>query len=124
MGSRLVFLIIGFLLLIETIYMIVGSLRGDFSASLIIVLIFSISILFLSLGYLYPQFKNKDERMKLIRDKSMFYSYFILMFYFLVFVILLHFEIISLTAYSAVIILASLTIMTVFILFIILSFVF
>ena len=101
MGSRLVFLIIGFLLLIETIYMIVGSLRGDFSASLIIVLIFSISILFLSLGYLYPQFKNKDERMKLIRDKSMFYSYFILMFYFLVFVILLHFEIISLTAYSA-----------------------
>lgn len=121
MGSRLGYLIIGFLLLIESGYLFYGGMIDDFSLSPIIIMVFALSVMFLSLGYLHPQFKKKDERMKLIREKGMFYSYFVLMLYFFLFATLLHFNIISLTAYSVVIILASLVIITVFLSMVILS---
>ena len=121
MGSRLGYLIIGFLLLIESSYLFYGGMTDKFSFSPVMLLIFALSIMFLSLGYLHPQFKTKDERMKLIREKGMFYSYFILMVYFFMCVTLLHFNIISVTAYTIVSILASLTIITVFLSMVILS---
>lgn len=46
---------------------------------------FSLFIMFFTLGYLYPQFKQNDERHKL--QKAMFYNYFILMGYLLIFLI-------------------------------------
>ncbi len=121
MKSRIGYLIIGFLLLIESGYLLYGGITGDFSLSSSIALIFALSIMFLSLGYLQPQFRNKDERMKVIREKSMFYSYFIIMLYFLIFILLLGFNVISLTALATVQILASLVLITVFLLMVILS---
>ncbi|MER2058387.1 permease [Niallia sp. JL1B1071] len=121
MKSRLGYLFIGFLLLIESGYLIYGGATGNFFLSPIAGLIFALSIMFLSLGYLQPQFEKKDERMKVIREKGMFYSYFILMFYFLLFITLIHFNVISVSAMGVVIILASLTIMTVFLSLVILS---
>lgn len=121
MDSRLRYIIIGFLLLIESGYLFYGGMIDNFSLSSGMVTVFALSVMSLSLGYLYPQFKKKDERMKLIREKGMFYSYFLLMFYFFVFATLLHFNIISLTAYTVVTILASLTIITFFLSMVILS---
>jgi len=121
MKSRIGYLIIGFLLLIESGYLLYGGITGDFSLSSSIALIFALSIMFLSLGYLQPQFRNKDERMKVIREKSMFYSYFFIMLYFLIFILLLGFNVISLTALATVQILASLVLITVFLLMVILS---
>ncbi|WP_312099265.1 permease [Niallia sp.] len=121
MKSRLGYLIIGFLLLIESAYFLYGGISGDFPLFPTNALIFSLSVMFLSLGYLHPQFKNKDERMKVIREKGMFYSYFILMFYFSLFMILIHFQVISISAMGVVTILAALTIMTVFLSMVVLS---
>jgi uncharacterized protein (UPF0305 family) len=36
-------------------------------------LFLALSVMFFSLSYLHPQFKKKDERMKVIREKGMFY---------------------------------------------------
>jgi len=38
---------------------------------------FSLFIMFFTSGYLYPQFKQNDERNKLIKQKAMFYNFFL-----------------------------------------------
>jgi hypothetical protein len=72
-------------------------------------------------GYLYPQFKQKDERMKLIREKGMFVSFIAIMGYFLIFNFGLQFEFFTLTANELLHILSALFISTVFISFVVLS---
>lgn len=121
MKSRYGYFFIGILLLVESVYLLYGSLNGDFDLSASAALIFAISVMFLSLGYLQPQFKSKDERMKVIREKGMFYSYFLLIAYFLLFIALIHFNIINIAAITVVMILASLTIVTVFLSMVVLS---
>jgi hypothetical protein len=74
----------------------------------------SLSVMSFSMGYLYPQFKQKDERMKQIREKGLFYSYFALIVYFLVFNLLIGLKIIDISAMQLLQILAGLTISTVF----------
>ncbi|WP_163530065.1 permease [Halobacillus ihumii] len=54
--------------------------------------VLSLAVLAYSMSYLYPQFKQKDERMKLIRQKGMFYSFFAMMFYFIVILSILQFN--------------------------------
>lgn len=124
MKSRYGYFIIGFLLLVESVYFVYGSRNGNFSLSPSVALIVALAVMFLSLGYLQPQFKMKDERIKIIQEKGMFYSYFILMGYFFLFVGLIHFNIISISAIGVVMLLASLTIITVFLSFVILSWIF
>ncbi|HRL52181.1 MAG TPA: hypothetical protein PLU84_07630, partial [Enterococcus aquimarinus] len=89
MNLRIGYLIIGVFLLFESIYL--------FS---MLILIFSGAVVNLSLFYLQPQFYQKDERIRIIREKSVFYSYFSLLFYLFVLLLLLYFNIISLTAIS------------------------
>ncbi|NBI28842.1 permease [Chengkuizengella marina] len=112
MSTRLWYTILGLLLLIESGYLFYGGMIDEFSLSPTTALIFALSVNFLSLSYLHPQFKKKDERMKVIQEKGMFYSYFILLFYFFMFITLLQFNIIYLTAIGVVTILGALTIMT------------
>ena len=121
MESKLGNFIIGCLLLFLCCYLLFGALKGDFTLSPMTAVIFALSVMFFSLSYLQPQFKKKDERMKVIQEKGMFYSYFGIMFYFLLFTVLLGFNIIDVTAITAVQLLASLTIMTVFLSMVILS---
>ncbi|MDM5153893.1 permease [Bacillus sp. DX1.1] len=73
------------------------------------------------LSYLHPQFKEKDERMKLIRQKGMFYSYFALLTYYLIFSIGLNLNLFTLSAIELLNILMALTISTVFLSFVVLS---
>ncbi|MFJ8530223.1 permease [Bacillus sp. NPDC094106] len=81
----------------------------------------AMTVMCFCLSYLHPQFKEKDERMKLIRQKGMFYSYFALLAYYILFSIGLNLKIITLSAAELLNILAALTICTVFISFVILS---
>ncbi|NCU17125.1 permease [Bacillus sp. P1(2020)] len=85
------------------------------------ILIFSIAVMFLSLAYLHNQFKKKDERMKMTRERAMFYSYFAIMVYYFIFIILLGLNLINLSPIETIEILASLTIITVFLSQVVLS---
>ncbi|WP_236251191.1 hypothetical protein [Bacillus sp. NSP9.1] len=85
MSSRLGYFILSFLMLILSLYQFFSSVvygRLGFETAF---MPFSLFIMFFTLGYLYPQFKKNDERHKLIKQKAMFYHYFILMGYLFIF---------------------------------------
>lgn len=72
-------------------------------------------------GYLYPQFKQKDERAQLIRQKGMQYSMIALSVYFLVLIFGIELGFFTLAAFDILCILVSLQIITLFSLWMILS---
>jgi magnesium-transporting ATPase (P-type) len=122
MKSKMGNLVTGVILLILSIYTIVNELIGNDTELLFLgILIFSIAVMFLSLAYLHNQFKKKDERMKMIRERAMFYSYFAIMVYYFIFIILLGLNLINLSPIETIEILASLTIITVFLSQVVLS---
>lgn len=77
-------------------------------------IILSMSIMAFCLSYLYPQFSQKDERMQLIRQKGMFFSFVAFLFYSFALNSLLEFNIIHLTASDAITLLTALMISTLF----------
>lgn len=83
--------------------------------------VLAMMIMCFCLSYLHPQFKEKDERMKLIRYKGMFFSFFALTAYYLLFSIGLNLKILTLSATELLNILMALTMSTVFISFVVLS---
>ncbi|QUW23452.1 hypothetical protein JSQ81_07995 [Sporosarcina sp. Marseille-Q4063] len=74
----------------------------------------SISIMVFCNAYLYPQFKSNDERSRVIREKGMFYSYFILVGFLVIFMALFQLNLINLDGYQMVCVIASLLVSTVF----------
>ena len=76
--------------------------------------ILSMAVMAFSLSYLYPQFIQKDERMRMIRQKGMFFSFMAFLVYSFVFTTLLEFNVIDLTASDAINILTALMISTLF----------
>ncbi|WP_106498454.1 permease [Lentibacillus sp. Marseille-P4043] len=81
----------------------------------------ALTIMSFSMSYLYPQFKQNDERMKLIRYKGLTYSFFALVVYYIVLSGIIQFNIVSLSAMEVLNILAALMISTVFISMVILA---
>ncbi|MGD6966215.1 hypothetical protein ACQCVP_07295 [Rossellomorea vietnamensis] len=81
----------------------------------------STTVMCFCLAYLYPQFKDNDERTKRIRERGMFYSYFFILSYMIILMPLFQFNIIHLNGYQTVSLLAALTIITVFLSFVVLS---
>ncbi|NQD65619.1 permease [Bacillus haikouensis] len=77
--------------------------------------LFAMAVMSFCMSYLHPHFKQKDERMRMIREKGMFYSYFALLSYFMILMWVLQFDLIQLTAMNLLYIIMALTIMTVFI---------
>ncbi|MFD1018621.1 permease [Thalassobacillus hwangdonensis] len=75
----------------------------------------SMAIMAFCLSYLQPHFKEKDERMKRIREKGMFYSYFALLVYYMVLSLGLQLDLMQMTAIMVVNLMIALTISTVFI---------
>ncbi len=73
------------------------------------------------LSYLFPQFKDNDERTKKIRDRGLFYSYFITLLYMLVIMLTYQLEIVMLTGYQTVCLLVALMLSTTFLSFVVLS---
>lgn len=84
-------------------------------------LFLSMAVMAFSLSYLYPQFIQKDERMRLIREKGMFFSFIAMQVYLVIFMLLLSFGIISISASDLIYILIALMICTVFLSFVVYS---
>ncbi|MCP1158281.1 permease [Bacillus infantis] len=114
MESRLTFFICGGLFSIMILFMAVIGISAGESILPQTWTLLSMTVMSFSMGYLYPQFKQKDERMKLIRQKGLFYAYFALIVYFFLFFLLLGLGIIDISALELLQILSCLTISTVF----------
>jgi hypothetical protein len=114
LNSNLWNVVSGIFALVVGVYIFVDTtiVRNE-GVPLLSLLIISLCIMSFSLSYLYPQFRTKDERMRLIREKGMFYSYFMLMLYLLIFLFLLSSNIIAITAIQLIMILTSFVIITV-----------
>lgn len=119
--SRRSFVIVGFIFIfIVSVRIILGIITD--SLSLIEILMWgSLAYLSFAAGYLYPQFKNKDERTQLIRQKGMYYSLFAVLIYFIAIMLGNRFEIFDLEQIEIIQILIPLTIITIFSSWIILS---
>ncbi|TSB45347.1 hypothetical protein [Alkalicoccobacillus porphyridii] len=84
-------------------------------------ILISTSIMCASLAYLYPQFKKKDERVILIKQKATYVSYFFFIGYAMIFMILLSTNVLTLSAYQLLSIFTALMISTVFLSFVFFS---
>ncbi|UTE78774.1 permease [Rossellomorea sp. KS-H15a] len=108
------YLIIGWIMAIQTGFLFfVGIMAKDFPYYALTPL--SLTVMSFCMHYLYPQFKEKDERMKMIREKGIFYSYFAILGFFIIIMSTLGIGLIDLTAMNLMYVITSLTIMTVFI---------
>jgi hypothetical protein len=121
MYNRIAFLVVGILLLIMGIFLTVAALIAKTAPIPQAYTVFSMSIMCFCLSYLFPQFIQKDERMKLIRQKGMFFSFFAFLFYSSLLNILIQFDVIHLSALEAINIITALMISTVFISWVILA---
>lgn len=85
------------------------------------IILLGVSVMAFCNAYLYPQFKTNDERSKRIREKGMFVSYFFILGYMVILMGLFQFNVINISGYQTVGVLATLVMMTVFISFVVLS---
>ncbi|WLR48261.1 permease [Halobacillus litoralis] len=114
------FKVIGvFFLLLAGFLIFVGTMGGEWPSMMWTMV--SLGILSFSMSYLYPQFKQKDERMKWIRHKAVFYSFFIMMGIMAVFHLMIVLQVVTLSAVDLLSILLSLNIVTVFLTMVILA---
>jgi len=119
-GRRL-FLLFGFIFLSISLLLLFSSIStGAFFAGYELVFL-GTAVMSFCLAYLYPQFKDNDERAKRIRERGMFISYFFILGYMIILMPLLQFELIVLSGYQTVSLLSTMTIITVFTSFVVLS---
>ncbi|SDM91899.1 hypothetical protein [Sediminibacillus halophilus] len=120
--SRLAFLVIGIVNLILFVFLaVVAILAGDTGLVSQNLPCLAMAVMAFCLSYLFPQFIQKDERMKLIRHKGIFFSFFAFLTYSIVLTTLLQTNVIQLPGSEAVSILTTLMICTVFISWVVLS---
>jgi|SRR5699024_9475849 len=119
-GTPLTFIVLGCLFVILMVFMLVISIAGNGFLEQTYIL-FAMAVLSFSMSYLYPQFKQKDERMRLIRQKALTYSALAFVVYYIILSGMLQFGIVTLTAMHVLNILAALMVSTVFITMVILA---
>ncbi|WP_245243634.1 permease [Mesobacillus selenatarsenatis] len=121
MKEQITFLVFGIFFLGMSGFLAFAGMMADSAPPSITIIMIGMAVMCFCLSYLYPQFKQKDERMKLIREKGMFASFFAMMVYFIVFNLGLQLELIELSASVVVHILSTLMICTVFLSFVVFS---
>ncbi|PEK57272.1 permease [Bacillus wiedmannii] len=119
--SQKYFLIMGIIFFIMSGTMILAGIMTHSAPPAPTYTVLAMMIMCFCLSYLHPQFKEKDERMKLIRYKGMFFSFFALTAYYLLFSFGLNLHVITLSAVELLNILMALTMSTVFISFVVLA---
>lgn len=113
-GRRGTYLFLGILLGVQGLFvLIIGILANSFAYHALPIL--GLAIISFCMSYLHPQFIQRDERMKMIREKGMFYSYFAILGYFIILMTFLQFSSIQITAMQVMNILLALIISTVFV---------
>ncbi|MCU4770084.1 permease [Bacillus toyonensis] len=119
--SQKYFIFMGIIFLIMSVFMILAGIMTHSAPPSPTYTLLAMMIMCFCLSYLHPQFKEKDERMKLIRYKGMFFSFFALTAYYLLFSIGLNLKVMTLSAVELLHILMALTMSTVFISFVVLA---
>lgn len=85
------------------------------------VILIGVSVMAFCNAYLYPQLKSNDERAKAIREKGMFYSYFMILMVLAIFMGLFQFTGLNLSGYQTVSVIATLMMIIVFSSFVVMS---
>lgn len=121
MESRKSFFVLGIM------FTVMGGFLGvigimDHSAPISVTyILLAMAFMSFCLSYLYPQFKDNDERVKLIKQKGMFASFIALILYFILFQTGLQLGWLNVSALEVLQILSALMICTVFSSFVIYS---
>lgn len=115
MGSRKTYMIFGIVFTLLGAFYLFVSLMAKGSPLPQAYVTFALAIMSFCMSYLFPHLKSKDERSKLIREKGMFYAYFAMLGYFFIFMTLLSFNVMEISALTMVNILMALMIATVFV---------
>ena len=96
---RNVLIIVGVFLGMNALFMTIVQLySGTFLEQSYMWINYAVILMIFELAYLQPQFKENDERSKKIKEKGMFFSYFFILGYLMIFLILLNFDMAALTA--------------------------
>ncbi|WP_269410682.1 permease [Lentibacillus daqui] len=112
-NTQLSFIVLGCVFVCMAVFMLVVSIIGQVTLQQTYML-FALAVMSFSMRYLYPQFKQKDERMKFIRYKALTYSAIAFVVYYIVLSGIIQFDILPLTSMDVLNILAALMIITVF----------
>ena len=116
MASRKNFFIVGILLLLIFIVRLILFFVTDNKDSTVYLVELlnwgSIAFMAFCYSYLYPQFKEKDERTQSIRQKGMYYSMFVVIVSLIIIMLLIQYGVIILSTILVVRILISLIFIT------------
>ncbi|WP_066191103.1 hypothetical protein [Gracilibacillus timonensis] len=119
--DRKLFIIFGIVfLLMSALFNVATISTGAFPAGHDIMLL-AVTLSCFCNAYLAPQFVQKDERVKRIKERGVYLSYFIVLAFIIVLTALLHFEVLHLSGYQAISLLAAFMIGTVFVAFVVLA---
>ncbi|WP_281658486.1 hypothetical protein [Halobacillus sp. Cin3] len=115
-------------------FIVLGSLLGAMGLSLLIIglladgsvqghsfSMLSLSVLAFCMSYLYPQFKQKDERMKSIRQKAVSYAFTSGIGYMLIFSLLAEMNVLKMDVSSVLSLIIALSMTTLFLLLVFLA---
>ncbi|MCA0970245.1 permease [Halobacillus litoralis] len=104
----------GVVLGLQFLFILTISLLAKDGIPLYALPLLSLAVIAFCMSHLYPQFKQKDERMKLIRYKGLFVSFFVILGLMSVLLLLLQVNVVSLTAVEVIQILIALYMTVVF----------
>lgn len=125
MASRKTFFITGILLSLIFIVRLVLFLMTDNKDTLEYAVELlnwgSVAVLAFCYSYLFPQFKEQDERTQAIRQKGIYYAMFVMFISLIGIMLLVQYGILSLTTISIIRILISLVILTISLSWVVLS---
>lgn len=120
-NSRVLFIVFGILFSVMSAFTILIGIMAKSAPAPMAYMTFAMAVMSFCLAYLYPQFKQKDERMRLIRQKGMFASFVAMMIYLIILNIGIQLDFFILTANELIQILTVLMISTLFISFVVYS---
>ncbi|MFC5731721.1 permease [Cytobacillus gottheilii] len=121
MGSRKTFLVMGILFTLMGGFVGYAGIMADSAPISMTYIVLAMAYMSFCLSYLFPQFKENDERVKLIKQKGMFASFIAFMLYLILFQIGIQLGWVNLSALQLLHILSTLMICTVFSSFVIYS---
>ncbi|MYL36180.1 permease [Halobacillus litoralis] len=115
-------------------FIMLGSLLGAMGLSVLIIglladgtvqghsfSMLSLSVLAFCMSYLYPQFKQKDERMKAIRQKAVAYAFTAVIGYLLIFSLLAELNVLTMDVTDILLLITALSMTTLFLLLVFLA---
>lgn len=119
--SKIQFLILGVIFSLISGMLIFVAIMANSTSPGTFYMMLSMGIMSFCLSYLFPEFKQNDERVKLIKQKGIFASFLIFMGYLMIFFTIFQFWDTSITALYMLQIFAGLMISTVYLSFVVYS---